>query len=676
MAGEIWHSPDGYGWQRAQSPIDRDFTALASRAGLWVAVGSGGVIVSSPNGIDWTERSSGTANSLRDVASNGQRFTAVGEQGTILISADGITWSVQPTGTTTTMPNVEASGTSFKVFGDFRVTFNSADGIVWTREARDFITDVIWNGTAYVALGNGSGGAWAHVSSPDALTWTRYPMGPNPLLTSICWNGSLYVACGRDGTITTSPDAITWTKQVSGASFNWIQSVTWNGAQFVAVGHGNTLLHSVDGITWLKGIRTGRTSIYNYEDVVWADGQYVAVGDSGGITSTNGINWQPMTGNISNNLTVDRIGTHFIAGGRNLYSATSTAWVPASQSSFPTRIYDLESNGTQLIAAMQTGIYTLTETTPGNWEAPVLVHASPEIDNMVRNGNEYVATGTSGTIVLSRDGTTWQTVKGGRGEGFVAVANNGSRFVGVGRDGLLISTDGDVWRHPVVPVNSSVLSMRWIIWDGSRFLGQGSDRMIWSSRDGETWAGVSSVTSPPDFYQSMAGDGEMLVAVGSGGMIVVSDGLGESSRHYQEWIAAQGAINGNAPPLRDANLDGISNLIAYMHGIPATGTLLASQRAALPAFSINPNDGTRRLVFELRESYRPGAIYQVEVSPNMDFNSWQSIQRHSGTWSSDSNQANVTETPLPGGGVRITLSNFPRVAADTACFFRLKAILQ
>lgn len=669
-AGVIRYSPDGYSWQRVDSPTSSSLVAVAASPGLWVAVGSGGVIVSSPDGVHWTLRDSGTTTHLSDVASNGQRFAAVGEDGVLLVSPDGLTWSVQSTGTTADIPNIESAGPGFKAFAAAGQVIQSPDGIAWSLVAADLITNVTWNGSYYVAIGNNS---WAYVSSPDGLEWTRHPTGVASLLTGICWTGTLHVACGTGGTILTSPDGINWTPRASGVT-SWIQSVDWNGTQLVAVGHAGTLLYSADGITWSMGTKSG--GVFDYEDVAWADGRYVAAGRNGGsATSTNGVAWQSMTGLVGTSLTVDRIGTRFLAGGSRLYSATSTQWVSASNGSFTASLYDLEANGSKILAATTAGVYSLTENPPGKWIAETLVHASPPLDNLVRNGNEFVATGALGTIVLSRNGTSWQNVRGGRDAAFISTATNGNDFVGVGSNRPMVSPDGTAWNTPATPGANAGYSLTEVIWTGSRFLGVGPGRVFRAPDDGTTWTNIGSTALSPSDANSVAGDDELLVAVGPDGWIAVSDGSGDGSSDYQVWMTAQGVPAATGAPLQDANSDGISNLIAYIFGIPATGTLSSGQRAALPAMSFDPGDGSPVLTFELRESYRPGATYHVEVSPDMQPDGWQVLQQYSAGWANEPGQATITELPLPGGGVRITVSDFPEPDGEERCFFRLRARL-
>ena len=62
--------------------------------GLFVAVGSGGAVMTSPDGLRWTRRTAAAANSWQGVAWDGQKFVAVSSNGTnrVMYSSDGFTW--------------------------------------------------------------------------------------------------------------------------------------------------------------------------------------------------------------------------------------------------------------------------------------------------------------------------------------------------------------------------------------------------------------------------------------------------------------------------------------------------------------------------------------------------------------------------------------------------------
>ena len=335
-------------------------------------------------------------------------------------------------------------------------------------------------------------------------------------------------------------------------------------------------------------------------------------------------------------------------------------------------INEFEPYGSNLFASTSDGVYRFQESSPGRW-TKVQVHAFPWLDRMTRHDGEFVATGNYGTVVLSRDGAVWKNVKGGRQNAFDAVAGNGNQMVGVGQSRIQITGDGTTWNVPDPPVSVLNQSLHDVIWTGSRFLTMGLNSLFFSSSNGNQWTGIGRNESP--YALAVAGNDGFLVAVGTGGIIAVSDGYGGSVINYDTWMSAQGAESGSSAPAQDANRDGISNLIAYFLGIPAVDPVTPAGRSALPTLSFGPGDGSLILTFDLRESYRPGATYLVEASPNMQPNTWQTLQSYTAGWSNIPGQASVTESPLPGGGIRITVSLLQQLENFKTCYFRLRATL-
>lgn len=100
--GIIYTSTDGTSWsqRRRQGGVLND---VAFGNGVFVTVGSGGIILSSPDGITWASHPSGVTRNLDGVAFGAGNFVAVGYQnsipGVILSSPEGATWTDQSTGT-------------------------------------------------------------------------------------------------------------------------------------------------------------------------------------------------------------------------------------------------------------------------------------------------------------------------------------------------------------------------------------------------------------------------------------------------------------------------------------------------------------------------------------------------------------------------------------------------
>lgn len=153
--GKIFTSSNsGQTWTQQTSGTTQRLRAVAydSTAGLWVAVGYAGTILTSPEGVNWTPRTSGTANNLFAVTSgtwtfsSGEsvhRIVAVGAGGAILTSNDGILWATQSSGTTSTLYGVVRGAGQFEVVGGGGVVLSSPDGVAWSPEA---------SGTSYYSL--------------------------------------------------------------------------------------------------------------------------------------------------------------------------------------------------------------------------------------------------------------------------------------------------------------------------------------------------------------------------------------------------------------------------------------------------------------------------------------------------------------------------------------------
>jgi hypothetical protein len=174
---------------------------------------------------------------------------------------------------------------------------------------------------------------------------------------------------------------------------------------------------------------------------------------------------------------------------------------------------------------------------------------------------------------------------------------------------------------------------------------------------------------------ALAGDDSLAVVVGTDGYIAVSQGPNATLSAFKQWMGNQGAGVNEQCESDDANGDGISNLLAYIHGIPAVVPLTAANRSALPRISRDPMSGATVFHLELHESYRANATYYIEASDNLAADSWETMQvRSAGGWSTNANDPAITETPLPGGGVRIDMSDHLSSSSSGSRFYRLRIV--
>ena len=196
------------------------FLGLAFGRDLYVAVRDNGTILTTPDPDTsaWTLRESGTTASLvgivHDDASGA--FVAVGSGGTILSSTDGITWT-QPTSGTTAGLNAVARGDGlFVAVGESGAILTSPDAVLWTQQTATFHTSpppalsgVGYGNGIYVVVGLGT-----IMTSPDGVRWGERNIPASvfgtPLFTSVTSANGLYVVSGSDLLI--SSDGVNWTE--------------------------------------------------------------------------------------------------------------------------------------------------------------------------------------------------------------------------------------------------------------------------------------------------------------------------------------------------------------------------------------------------------------------------------------------------------------------------------
>jgi hypothetical protein len=196
----------------------------------------------------WIEKQSGTTAPLNSIIWAGSQYVAAGANGTICLSKDGTVWENRTSGITGPLYASIWTGSRIIVAGRNGL-YASSNGITWERlfSGTDFWHCITYSSTLIVAgkEGNVSG------ASTDGETWKSHRIDP------------------VDGILQ-------------------FQSIAWSGRQFVAVGIGNNglifswgaIYTSTDGLIWANW-NYGNPNYLNC--VIWANNQFVAVGDNGAI---------------------------------------------------------------------------------------------------------------------------------------------------------------------------------------------------------------------------------------------------------------------------------------------------------------------------------------------------------------------------------------------------------
>lgn len=180
---------------------------------------------------------------------------AVGGSGQIRTSTEPLNsssaWTSVSSGTTITLLDVIWTGTAFIAVGA-NVILRSYDGVTWNtlnnglggQRVMSNGSTIITYGTNFPAINM----SVLRVSIDNGTTWGVVEGGWAAVEVIYVQELALYIAIGKSNLIKTSPDAVTWTTlpvPVAGA----LHSIAWSGERLV-IGGFNTLVTSTNGINW------------------------------------------------------------------------------------------------------------------------------------------------------------------------------------------------------------------------------------------------------------------------------------------------------------------------------------------------------------------------------------------------------------------------------------------
>jgi len=517
-------------------PQGNDLNAIAYGNGLFVAVGSDGVIITSSNGESWEIQDSGTSQSLFDVIWCGNQFVSVGKGGTILTSPGGITWTKQNSGTSySTFYGVDYNGSLLVATSSNHIRYSSDNGITWNLVSIDFpdpnnpsqtiftrLKAITSDGTQFVVVGDRG----VVVTSTDGIIWNKQNTPVSSILNAIAFANSQYVAVGQAGTVLTSSNGIDWDER-STPTASSLLDIVWDGSQYVAVGNpggGENILviTSEDGILWTKHDEAFRASLFG---ISYGGNKHVAVGSFGSIaTSTDGASWDKISEGVTQNLKdVIWAGSQYVAVGQVGTIVTSTDGLNWNEHSLTmadvaplTLLPELRGiawNGSRFVAV---GTYGVIVTSPDGttWTKQVSGQStSATLNKVIWAGdplNRFIVVGSGGRILTSEDGESWtQRAAGLTSVPLFCISWSGSQFVATGMNVVLTSPDGINWTKYNVANGFND-----VIWDGTQFVAVQAGTAIYTSVDGTTWNNRVSSTPNASLLYSVVWDGSKYVAVG------------------------------------------------------------------------------------------------------------------------------------------------------------------
>ena len=422
--------------------------------GMFVLVGMEtfytGKILTSTNGVDWDLRRNDIGAQLTGVTFGDGTFVAVGTGHTV-VSTNGVTW----TDNIVNMQPVEVTygdGVFVATGANLRTSLNGSSWLL-----RDFFTAGYGEGAAFgdgvfVSVGR-NGELWDSVGGTN---WTRRTTSipvvygaPSPL-EDIAYGNGTYVAVGRTldaGSAAgayVSTNAVNWSHRLPGAH---LRAIVHGNDLFVAVGKENDNFGNMKAFTSTDGQIFAMHDlgvIGILQDVLFADGQFLAVGDSGRIfTSPDGTNWMSQTSGTS-------------------IALTSVASL----------------NGTY-VATVQFSANVLVSTNSVNWDQ-VSVGTGAFMSSLAAGNGVFVGVGGS-EVFTSTNGLFWDRGAAADGEILRQVKFQNGQFIGLSGsisltsgagNSIQTSADGVIWTKHDAGV---AISLNSIVYDGDTYVVVGDD---------------------------------------------------------------------------------------------------------------------------------------------------------------------------------------------------------
>ncbi|HET7921267.1 MAG TPA: hypothetical protein VFM15_00775 [Gammaproteobacteria bacterium] len=294
----------------------------------------------------------------------------------------------------------------------------------------------------------------------------------------------------------------TWETGTSGTTAGF-RSVAYGNSRWVAVGTGagiGVIGASSDGKTWTL-TQENSTTYYYLHNVAFGNNTFVALSESGILTSTDGIAWSAANVPTSNGVTPYPQNLVAAAYGNGL-------WVAVDD-------FFLTENGL--------GIWTSTDGL--SWNILLLNTPYAQPTAMTYGNGTFVIVGYGGLLLTSPDGANWTNRSFTTGQAMMGVTYANGEFVAVTNDGeILTATDATgQWTSNAASVNG----FNAIGYGGGVFLAVGSvsGAMVYVSTDAQTWTNATSylpnaIASSP--LNGIAYGNGTFVAVGDSGAVAVS----------------------------------------------------------------------------------------------------------------------------------------------------------
>ncbi len=350
------------------------------------------------------------------------------------------------------------------------------------------------------------------------------PGGGLTLANVAASNGVVRVV-GSDGLAASARALTSWHVERTPIVHN-LRGIVWTGRRWVAVGDVGSILYQRAG-RWIAVPNLPNSGL---RGITARPGLVAAAGSDGVLlTSTDGgLNWRSANSGTTRLLWGGvRAGSSLLFSGQNsiiLRSQDGLTWSPVSTSPEPTGnpiaprplLWQLAASGREIVAVGDFGAIL-----DGTLASGLHGIRSPT-DEILRGvtvaRGRWVAVGSGGTTLLSRDGRHWSSVRSPTTVDLRGVAWTGRHFVAVGDQSTVISSaDGRHWRIEESAMPCALLG---VSRGAGRFVAVGGSGRVEVSRDGRQWQPVGQAARQ-DLY-AIAHGPRGFVAVGAHATVLTS----------------------------------------------------------------------------------------------------------------------------------------------------------
>ena len=521
--GAVYSSADGVTWQHEVNPqVPRsnenyeqwqdDLYGAAYGNGVFVAVGSYGVILRSEDSHTWTVERSGTQDSLLAVVRVGDQFAAVGDDGTLLTSPDGHVWTRRLAAQTNLLFWSAAVGRDTLVIMGADFGKKASRTVVTSVPITQLAGVDPISASAPVAIGGSAGSRW---------------------LAQLAYGNGRFVAVADSmGQVWYSDDGLSWSSSAPVFVEEPARAITFAQGTFVAAGDAQTIAASRDGLSWNvatsgnTGRAKGNPDQLMHEDYMCVYGDdrlFVATTSMSGVSLSydGGENWAGTGDNYGDDVTLTAVSDTtlgLVAVGELGCVRTSNDGVLWQRRLTDASgwLWDVTAAPFGVVAVGESGLI-MTSSDLATWTVMEPV-TEETLTGVAAGGGHVVVIGDNHIVVTSEDGQTWTAQETGLDFDVNAVTFGAGTFVAVGQNGVMAtSVDGRVWKQGTTGVTVDLDDVAWL---NGMFVAAGGSGTILTSTNGVTWAPQKTGTTAALFaVTSRAG---LFVAVGDKGTTIVS----------------------------------------------------------------------------------------------------------------------------------------------------------